>query len=101
MNCEINVLSAIFSVHWAKKLYEMTHLSASVQIIEIHQFPPCASVIRWTLVELNYILISSLLLYSDLRYRSAAVMGLDFLCSPEDSRAFFENHCLCHLLRHL
>lgn len=46
MNCEINVLSAIFSVHWAKKLYEMTHLSASVQIIEIHQFPPCASVIR-------------------------------------------------------
>lgn len=90
MNCEMNVLSAIFSVHWTKKLYKMTHLSASVQIIEIHQFPHCASVIRWTLLELNYILISSLLLYNDLRYRSAAVMGLDFLRSPEDSHAFWK-----------
>lgn len=44
MNCEINALSAISPVHWAKKLYKITHLSNSVQIIEIHQFPHCASV---------------------------------------------------------
>lgn len=82
MNCEMNALSAIFPVHWAKKLYKITHLSASVQITEIHQLPRCASVIMRTLAELNYILISS---FPALRYRSAAVMRLDFLCS---SKAF-------------
>lgn len=39
MNCEMNALSAVFPVHWAKKLYKITHLSGSVQITEIHQFP--------------------------------------------------------------
>lgn len=77
MNCEMNALSAIFPVHWAKKLYEITHLPGSVQIIEIHQFPHFASVIVWTLVEQNYILIFSLSLYTGRRYRSAAMMRLD------------------------
>lgn len=80
MNCEMITLSAIFPVHWAKKLYKMTHLSGSVRITEIHQLPHCASVIMWTLVELNYILIFS---FPALRYRSAAVMRLDFLCSAK------------------
>ncbi len=39
MNCKMNALSAVFPVHWAKKLYKITHLSGSVQITEIHQFP--------------------------------------------------------------
>lgn len=48
MNCEINALSVIFFVHWLKKLYKITHLSGSVQIVEIHQFPRCASGIMGT-----------------------------------------------------
>lgn len=45
MNCEINALSAIFPAHWAKELYKITHLSGSVQIIEIRPFPHCACII--------------------------------------------------------
>lgn len=45
MKCEMNALSAIFPAHWAKKLYKITHLSGTVQIIEIHRLPHWARVI--------------------------------------------------------
>lgn len=95
MNCEINALSAIFPVHWAKKI--TLNYSSSAQIIKIHQFPHCASVIMWTLVELNYILIFPVFSDNALRYRSAAMMRLDFLRPLRDFQSF-ENHCLCHFL---
>lgn len=38
VNCEMNTLSVIFSVHWAKKLSVITQLAAWVQITEIQPF---------------------------------------------------------------
>lgn len=87
---------AFFPVQPAKTLNRITHLSGSLQVIEIHRLPRSASVIMRTLAGLNYILIFP---RPALRYRSAAMMRLDFLCPPLSLfLVFFSSHLFCHLL---